>query len=201
MCAADIEHLIGAARTAQSNAGAPAAGQNQDLGIVTRHLPDRGEAPGVGRRDDLSTMFQPGMIMDQAADDEALGDTAWWGFERPAGEPQAPPASGPPLKLDVKPYFLVPGAPPGEERIVLRSARTTFGRANADVILADAALSAPHFQVEVVGTEFFVRDLDSDHGTLLNGHRVSHSEILAGDQLRVGETTLVFRTPGDGLAV
>ncbi len=173
---------------------AGASDRIEEQGIATRVLPDREEAPDDAGGNDLSTMFQPGMMVDAAAEDEALGETDWWGFKRP------PSAGAPPLELDVEPYLVAPGAPPGTGRIVLKSARTTFGRAQADVILADATVSAPHFQVDVVGKEFFVRDLDSTGGTQLNGHRITHSELLPGDQLRAGETTLVFRTSGDGLA-
>ncbi len=51
-----------------------------------------------------------------------------------------------------------------------------------------------------MGREFFVRDLSSKNGTFLNGHRVRYSELLPGDELRAGDTVLVFRTSEDGLS-
>ncbi len=183
LCGIEIEHQL---------TDAAAADRNEEQGLATQHLPDRGIAVGES---DLSTLFQPGLMADSAKDDDDLGETDRSDFKRPEG------GSPPPLRPGVEPYFLVSGAPPGEGRIVLKSARTSFGRAHAGVILADATVSAPHFQIDVMGGEFFVRDLDSDSGTLLNGHRISHSEIFTGDQLRAGETTLVFRTSGDGLPV
>jgi hypothetical protein len=94
--------------------------------------------------------------------------------------------------------FLVLGAPPGSERIPLPSARTVFGRKGADVDLDDPAVSRRHFQVEVAGREVFVRDLDSSNGTFVNGHRVHHAELVDGDEVRAGQTCLVFRSSPEG---
>jgi pSer/pThr/pTyr-binding forkhead associated (FHA) protein len=153
-----------------------------------------------------TTLFQPGLMV-RSILNEDTGDLA--GEVRPAPTPSdvtgddtrlaAADPTPPPLQLEVEPYFLVLGAPPGKERIALNAARTTFGRARADVVLADDTISGPHFQVDVMGREFFVRDLDSRNGTRLNGHPVRYSELMPGDELRIGETVLVFRTSGDGV--
>ncbi len=140
-----------------------------------------------------TTLFQPGLMGSRAVDEPAAGPDS---DTRTLDGTPPPPA----LELDAEPYFLVLGAPPGHERIPLRTARTTFGRARADVDLGDRSVSSLHFQVDVMGGELFLRDLQSRNGTLLNGHPIRYSELLPGDEVRAGETVLVFRTSRDGLS-
>ena len=140
-----------------------------------------------------TTLFQPGVMIDSILDhgDTATGSSTWV----LQGTPKAPP-----LPTSARPFFLLLGAAPGQARILLPASRTVFGRDEGDVLLRDPSVSARHFQVDVVGNEYFVRDLGSRNGTLLNGHPVRYSEILPGDELRVGESTLVFRLEGDGIS-
>jgi adenylate cyclase len=93
----------------------------------------------------------------------------------------------------------VVGGAPGRERLPLPSARTVFGRAEADVDLGDPAVSGRHFQVEAAGREFFIRDLGSRNGTFVNGRRIRYAELLPGDEVLAGSTYLVFRTSQDAL--
>ncbi len=137
---------------------------------------------------DNATLFQADALFFPFADDEATTSTTL--------APFAPP----PLSLGVAAYFLRLGAAPGRERLVLERARTVFGRGGADIELDDPAVSKRHFQVDVLGREFFVRDLGSRHGTFLNGRAVRYAELLPGDELLAGATLLVFRTAADGLS-
>ncbi len=165
----------------------PTVPEKDSPGYATRHRDGLDNAARIAGGGGATTFFQPGLMADDP--------------DRQTGEgPGSAPAVAPPLRLDFEAFFLVLGAPPGEERIRLETARTTFGRKRADVDLGDPAASAPHFQVDVMGREFFVRDLDSRNGTFLNGHRVRYSELLPGDELRAGDTVLVFRTSLDGLS-
>lgn len=148
------------------------------------------------------TVFQPVLMMESIMDE--LDSEAPRTSSRSAVEPDTealeshrrlPPP--PLLQLDLEAYLLVLGADPGQERHPLVRARTTFGRKNADVVLRDPAASSCHFQIEAFGREFFVRDLDSRNGTFLNGSRVRYSQLLPGDQISAGKTTLIFRTSDD----
>lgn len=157
---------------------------------------------GLGELGDI-TIFQPGALLASLDLDES-------GSTGAAVERRRGPRAGstvttadfvpPPLSLDVEAYFMVLGAPPGEERIELEQARTIFGRSGTDVEIGDSAVSKRHFQVDVMGREFFIRDLGSRHGTYLNGLPVRFTELLPGDEVRAGRTVLVFRTAEDGLA-
>lgn len=105
----------------------------------------------------------------------------------------------PELPAGRRAFLLVVGAAAGTERIAIASARTTFGREGADVVLEDPALSGLHFQIDAIGDDFFLRDLGSRNGTLQNGARIRYSELLAGDEIRAGSRCFVFRTERDGL--
>lgn len=143
------------------------------------------------------TLFQPGIMMDSILRD---ADT------EPSRETQARPRRSPwdpgpqPAPGGVEAYLVMPGAPRGEERFQLAAARTVLGRGEADLAFDDPEMSARHCQIEVIGNEFFVRDLESRGGVFLNGHRVRYSQMLPGDELRLGATTLVFRTADDGVS-
>lgn len=146
--------------------------------------------PGGGATQLLryGTLFQPGIMMDSILKDADA---------EPAPEPRRSPwAPGPrPAPAGVEAY-LVRGA----ERFRLTAARTVLGRGEADLSFDDPAMSARHCRIEVIGNEVFVRDLESGGGVFLNGHRIRYSQMLPGDELRLGGTTFVFRTPDDGLS-
>jgi DNA-binding CsgD family transcriptional regulator len=80
------------------------------------------------------------------------------------------------------------------------SERLTIGRGehNELVLGWDPEVSRTHAQLERVGGDWtLVDDGLSRNGTFVNGERVSGRRRLAdGDVLRVGRTTLVFRSPG-----
>jgi ribosomal protein S27E len=146
--------------------------------------------PASGEPSGLSTLFQPGALAG-AAEPEPAGE----GTQLLRGHP-APPR----LQPGQGGFFLVLGAPPDAARITLRSARTVFGRAaQADVDLGDAAISARHFQVELAGTEVYIRDLQSRNGTFVNGRRIRYAELRPGDEVLAGATYLVYRGWHDGL--
>jgi len=180
---------VAAERTRCHSCGAemgPDAPSSGSWGQSTRLLGNQQIPEGAG----AATLFQPSILMDgifgetNAADaPSAKSATASDGasLERP-----------PSLRLEVSAYFLMVGAPPGFERIELTSAQTVVGREGTDLVLDDAKISSRHCQIDVMGREFYVRDLDSLNGTYLNGHKIRSSQILPGDSLRVGKTTLVF---------
>lgn len=73
---------------------------------------------------------------------------------------------------------------------------SVFGREQADVDYAidDDYVSRKHFQIAFMGDEAYLTDLNSRHGTFLNGERISKSMRLgSGDTIRVGKTTLAFQ--------
>lgn len=160
------------------------------------------EVGGPPPANPAETVFQPQLMADTVVQSSArLGETPEAGEPRHQGTQllQVDPSTleAPPLQLEVEAYFLVLGAPAGRERLPIPSAKTVFGRGEADVKLADPTISGRHFQIEASGKEFYVRDAGSRNGTYLNGTKIQYSQILPGDQVTVGKTTLIFRTSDD----
>jgi pSer/pThr/pTyr-binding forkhead associated (FHA) protein len=61
-------------------------------------------------------------------------------------------------------------------------------RAPADLVVADDAMSAPHFEVAWDGAACTVRDLKSAKGTLVGGEAVAKASLANGAWIRAGAT-------------
>ena len=78
----------------------------------------------------------------------------------------------------------------------VRSERLTVGRENADLTLADPALSRPHFELVKKGEGYELRDLGSKNGTYLNGKRVGVAPLSHMDEIWAGKSRLLFALLG-----
>ncbi|HEY8278190.1 MAG TPA: FHA domain-containing protein [Bdellovibrionota bacterium] len=68
-----------------------------------------------------------------------------------------------------------------------------FGRgSNCDVVLTEKKASRKHFEVRRQGLSFFLKDLNSANGTVVNGAAVTETELVAGDVIEVGESKIQF---------
>ncbi|NUN47716.1 MAG: protein kinase [Candidatus Brocadiae bacterium] len=63
---------------------------------------------------------------------------------------------------------------------------------SAGISINDTMASRNHFKVEARNGTFYLVDLNSKNGTLLNGSRVKESKIQPGDRIQVGETVFSF---------
>jgi hypothetical protein len=177
----------------------PVCNEDVELASTAVSPPISGSPPN----ESADTVFQPVLMMDSIMDEltedpvrpEEAVQTSEPGTETLESDPSTLPS--PFLELEVEAYLLLLGASPGQERRPLVRAKTIFGRKGSDVVLEDPAVSNTHFQIEAFGKEFFVRDLESRNGTYLNGTKVRYSQLLPGDQVTVGKTTLIFRTSDD----
>lgn len=77
----------------------------------------------------------------------------------------------------------------------LASDRQAVGRhPQCDVVVGwDLAVSRSHAEITKVGGDWYIEDLGSENGTAVNGSRVGRTRLVDGDQVRVGDTVLVFR--------
>jgi predicted component of type VI protein secretion system len=85
-----------------------------------------------------------------------------------------------------------------EWRVSLESDRATIGKAGEnDVALPDdPTASHLHAVLERFPAGWCVADLGSSNGTWLNGTRIWSSQRLRhGDEIRVGQTRIIFRDP------
>jgi two-component system response regulator GlrR len=64
------------------------------------------------------------------------------------------------------------------------------GAEGVDLVIADAAVSRLHAELELLDSGLWVRDLGSRNGTFVQGVRVTRACIPEGGQLRVGATDL-----------
>jgi Nif-specific regulatory protein len=70
----------------------------------------------------------------------------------------------------------------------------TLGRDRASTVhLRDLAVSRQHCVIEPAGTEYRLRDLESRHGTFVNGVPVRERDLQPGDQIGVGESLFLFQ--------
>ena len=76
---------------------------------------------------------------------------------------------------------------------VLGGARCTVGRdPGADFTLDDTLVSRRHFRVLQEGGVYWVEDLGSTNGTLINGRRSQRVQLVDGDVIEVGGTQVAF---------
>lgn len=80
------------------------------------------------------------------------------------------------------------GAHAGE--ILTGSIPSILGRKDTDIIVNDPLVSKRHAAVQLVNGKLFLMDLNSTNGTFVNGNRIKQHEILLGDVIMLGETTL-----------
>ncbi len=75
----------------------------------------------------------------------------------------------------------------------------TIGRnPDSDIILLDERVSRIHCGLRLWDGEYYLKDLKSRNGTMVNGRRVEVATLKPGDQIRVGSTDLVFEGAGGG---
>jgi pSer/pThr/pTyr-binding forkhead associated (FHA) protein/DNA-binding CsgD family transcriptional regulator len=81
-----------------------------------------------------------------------------------------------------------PGAPTA---FPLRRRAYRLGRAvDCDVVLPDPSISRYHARLVPEGAGFRVEDLESRHGTIVDGERVATAEVPSGTLLHLGNVTL-----------
>jgi len=93
---------------------------------------------------------------------------------------------------------------PGPELVPLGGDKVTVGKdpENDLVIATDGTVSRLHAVLERIGTGWVLRDLGSRNGTFVNGERLYSERVLRpGDEIRLGQTRLVYRAEDAGPAV
>ncbi len=90
------------------------------------------------------------------------------------------------------PISILAGLPPRSE--LLRSESVVVGRAaEVDLILSHPEVSRRHCRILFESATWFIEDLGSQRGTLVNGNRISgRTSLKPGDQIQIGPITLAF---------
>jgi pSer/pThr/pTyr-binding forkhead associated (FHA) protein len=72
----------------------------------------------------------------------------------------------------------------------------TIGRSeNLEIQVIDEYISRRHLQISYNSQQsrYYALDLNSRHGTIINGRKIKQKTTLAdGDQIRIGDTTILF---------
>jgi hypothetical protein len=77
--------------------------------------------------------------------------------------------------------------------VALPTHMVTIGRApDNDVVVGDPATSGHHGRIEVRAGSFWISDLGSTNGTLVNGEPVIEKQLSDGDMIAIGQNTLRF---------
>jgi hypothetical protein len=101
---------------------------------------------------------------------------------RPEEQPEAAPAQAVALTMDGTRHEIAGG-------------RALLGRSKeCDVRISDPNVSRRHAEVRQEGSTYWVVDLDSTNGVLVNGQRQKRAKLDDGDRITLGSTDLVFNT-------
>jgi hypothetical protein len=77
------------------------------------------------------------------------------------------------------------------ERLTLRATNAIGRDAGNDIALPDEAASARHARLDADGGEWWIEDLGSTNGTLVNGVKIERRERLRpGDEIAIGRVAL-----------
>jgi Nif-specific regulatory protein len=96
--------------------------------------------------------------------------------------------------LHARPRLIGLSGPLAGAAFPLGAEALTLGRdRESGVHLRDLAVSRRHCVIEPAGDAFQVRDLDSRHGTFVNGLPVHERDLQPGDQIAVGDSLFLFQ--------
>lgn len=78
----------------------------------------------------------------------------------------------------------------------VHAGRSVIGKGSrSDIVIKDAYLSERHAVLESGSDGYLLTDLESKHGTFINGKRVAEPRRLRdGDRIRLGNTEVKFRS-------
>jgi len=80
------------------------------------------------------------------------------------------------------------------QTFMIQQATTSIGRESRNtVVIDDSSVSARHAEITASASGFFIRDLGSSNGTMVNGRKVTESPLYAGDVIQLGSTKLTFK--------
>jgi FhaA, N-terminal domain/FHA domain len=121
--------------------------------------------------------------------------------ELPLDQPQQTMIYRPPV-VEVPPEAETPPPPPerevvtltvGGEKHEITSQRTVLGRSRScDIRIPDVNVSRRHAELRQEGATYWIVDLDSTNGTIVNGERVERERLQDGDTVTLGSTDIVF---------
>lgn len=104
-----------------------------------------------------------------------------------------PKESGKPGR-PLKAYLaILTGEKAGSQYLIPRISGTVIGRSSdCDIHVEDKDSSRQHAVIQPIGEEYYLRDMDSTNGTLINGRPVEKRILRHGDKITIGKQVLQF---------
>lgn len=91
-------------------------------------------------------------------------------------------------------YLVMLGGERGGEEFILDRPQVQIGRTDTcHICLPDKSVSKIHAMLELEQEKYIIKDLGSTNGVLVNGKLVPSIALNNGDQIKLGEYTLIFR--------
>lgn len=82
------------------------------------------------------------------------------------------------------------------QKISIKREENILGRSRVcDIQFHDPKVSRQHAMLRLYKGRYFIQDMQSSRGTLVNSQPVETHLLEEGDQIRLGDTILVFHTP------
>jgi hypothetical protein len=79
----------------------------------------------------------------------------------------------------------------GDRRFRLTQRTTSVGRSReCDIVVHDANASRKHAEIRHIGLDYFIVDLGSTNGTVVNGQRIRRHALTNGDRITIGTTDI-----------
>jgi len=94
----------------------------------------------------------------------------------------------------LKAYLAVlTGEKAGSQYSLPNDSGTVIGRSGeCDIHIEDQDASRQHAVIQPIGEEYYLRDMDSTNGTLINGQPVDKKILKHGDKITIGKQVLQF---------
>lgn len=148
-----------------------------------------GEVVAQSAREREWRLRGPVLVRLEADDEVAYGRFELAGRVEPVEEPDRPPTRPADSSDNGGLAVARPGA--GGRATPLTGPRLTVGRlASCDVVLDDPTVSREHAAFVHRNGDWWLVDLGSTNGTLVNGRAASEQRVSAGDRIEFGEATL-----------
>ncbi len=86
------------------------------------------------------------------------------------------------------------GRDEGKRWFLSESGFHDIGRSSENsIVLRDKTVSKRHALLENIDGIWFISDLESRHGTFVNGEQIDRKKgLFSGDKIRIGESVLIY---------
>jgi len=114
------------------------------------------------------------------------------------GDEKTPEGELPP---GLKVYLEVLEGPDAGKKFELKKIHTMLGRKNSDIVLSDQTISSNHCAIEITRENISLKDNNSTNGTFLNGEQITTNLLQNLDEIKIGESKILFSMSSDPYAI